>query len=332
MIQDKKIIIRKPFREQYTLTIDSEVNAIESLISSTVELRYDFQVLQVNKEFIEVRLLLLESKVVKANNPIVKEVAQVSQVFGRMYNELHLKISPDGTVLEVINNDFILSKWQETKAEMQKYIMLNPELEQTISLNDAIFNNPEQVKKAVQANEFFSIYFGHIYNINLPNTKTVVGTNIFGTANLEWSVESESTSKLPAQNTKEINILTTAKPLLPLSSGFCNAAYHHFKEKVDIDFTNINLQQVEKHSIEYETGRLQKAEVSKIEEVVENKLYHKFKFTMVSDSEKKSSQKIKTDDNSNTIAKKYTDSNGNEYTEEEWKAYKQKSWGTGKIE
>ena len=110
MIQDKKILIREPFREQYTLIIDSKVNAIETLILSTIELRYDFQVLKIEKEFIEVRLLVLDNKIIEANNPMIKEIAQVSQVFGRMYNELHLRISQDGTVLEVLNNDFIVSK------------------------------------------------------------------------------------------------------------------------------------------------------------------------------------------------------------------------------
>ena len=330
MIKDKKILIRKPFREQYTLIIDSKVNAIESSIFSTIELRYDFQVLKIEKEFIEIRLLVLDNKIIEANNPMVKEIAQVSQVFGRMYNELHLKISENGTVLEVLNNDFILSKWNETKKEMEKYIAINPDLQQAISLNDTLFNTPEQVKKAIQANEFFSVYFGHIYNVDLPNRKKVFGTNIFNTANLEWDVESESNAKLPSENLETVTILTNAKPEFPLSLGSFNAAYHQFKDKINIDPAKVKIFQQEEHIIDYKTGKLKKASVEKVEDVVSEKLYHKFKFTMTSDSEKKKTNHEKIDSTpENEI---YKDENGKEYTHEEWIEHKQKFWGTGSIE
>lgn len=287
MINDKRIKIRQPFRDQYTLSIDAEVNAIESTILSTVEIRYDFQVLNIKEDCVEVRLLVLESKVVKANNPMVNEVAQVSQVFGRMYNELHLQIEPSGRVLKVLNSDLILSKWRETKAEMEKHISGNEELEQAISLHDELFNNTDKVKIAVQANEFFAMYFGHVYDTDLPMAKKVFGTNIFNTANLEWSLNSESDPVLPAQGKEIVIIKTTSLPKLPLTDGFCNAAYHQFKDKIKVDPEQIKMFHTEERTVEYETGRLRRSSVSKIEEIDPEKLYHKFKFMMLSDSEKK---------------------------------------------
>lgn len=302
MINDKRIKIRQPFRDQYTLSIDAEVNAIESTILSTVEIRYDFQVLSIKEDFVEVRLLVLESKVVKANNPMVKEVAQVSQVFGRMYNELHLQIAPSGKVLKVLNTDFILSKWAETKAEIQKHISGNAELEQAITLHDEIFNNADKVMIAVQANEFFAMYFGHVYDTDLPAAKKIFGTNIFNTANLEWNLKSECNSTLPVQGKETLIVNTKAYPQLPLSDGFCNAAYHQFKDKIKIDPVQIKMIQDEERLVEYESGRLRRSDVSKMEEVNPEKLYHKFKFTMVSDGEKQTLEKNKHTENETKAA------------------------------
>lgn len=283
-MNEKKIIFKKPFREQYTLTIASEVNAIDTSISSTIELRYDFQVLKIEESHIEVRLLVLDNKIIAANSPLVQEVANVSQVFGRMYNELHLILSLDGKVKEVLNTHLILSKWMETKKEMQKHIAGNPDMEQVISLNDTIFTDPEKVKLAVQANEFFMVYFGQVFNEKLPIVKSVHGTNIFSTANMDWSV---TIKELPTSSTtKDICVISTAFPKNGYTDGFINAAYFQFKEKIKIQPQNIKMEQIEERYFELETGKLKKGAVKKEEIVDSVSLYQKFSYKMISDSER----------------------------------------------
>ena len=337
MIEDKKIKIRQPFRDQYTLSIVSEVNVIDSIITSTVEIRYDFQVIEVKEDSLEVRLLLLESKVVKANNPMVKEVAQVSQVLGRMYNELHLELSHTGKIIKVLNTDLILSKWEDTKSEMKKHISGNQDMQNVISLHDDLFNSPEKVKIAAQANEFFPVFFGHIYDIDLPFTKKTVGTNIFNTANLEWNISSESTIPLPAKDVQTVVVSTKASPQLPLSDGFCNAAYHQFADKVKISPMNIRMSQEELRHIEYETGRVKKSSVIKSEVVYPEKLYHKISFSLMSDAEKKIiKEKQKEEKQQFSVAQEpkkeeakpeiYRVVDGKELTYEEWKMYEERQW------
>ncbi|GAA5089367.1 hypothetical protein GCM10023210_14110 [Chryseobacterium ginsengisoli] len=338
MEKDNKIYIQQPFREQYTLTIASEVNAVSALIISTVELRYDFQVLDIRDDHIEVRLLMLDNRIVKANNPMVKEVAQVSQVFGRMYNELHLNLSPKGKVLKVLNTDLILSKWGETKTEMQKYISGNPELEQAMSLNDTIFNSPEKVKVAVQANEFFQVYFGQIFEEIIPRAKKISGTNIFNTANLEWNINID---EMVSKSTEEkICISSDANPVRPFSPGYLNAAYHQFKEQLEINPLHVKMFQSEERVIERNTGKLDEAIIKKVEEVEPKKLYQKFTYKMISDTEKKLQQeklnsskaKEATPDITPEIVREnakpeiYKVVEGKEFTLEEWKIYEERQW------
>lgn len=338
MMEDKKINILQPFREQYTLTISSEINLMDAYIKSETELRYDFQVLEVKEDHLEVRLLVLENRMLNTNSPMVKEVAQISQVFGRMYNELHLTISFDGKVIKVLNTDLILSKWAETKAEMQKHISGNPDLEQAILMNDGIYNSPDKVKIAIQANEFFSMYFGQIYNEALPKAQKVAGSNIFNTANIEWVVNSEE--MIANSSEKNTCIITDMHPVRPFSEGYLNAAYHHFKDKANISPSEIKMFQRDERYIEKQSGKLIESLVKKQEELVPKKLYQKFVYKMISDTEKrkqkeKQAQKQESINQSQqevaeTIEghpkKIYKIVDGKELTYEEWKQYEERQW------
>ncbi|WP_291117824.1 hypothetical protein [Empedobacter sp. UBA7248] len=327
---DKKILIKQIFNEQYTLVVEMEARLIDSYMTSCTKLRYDFTIINFDENSIECRLVLLDIYLEKSNNDLIREVAQLTAAFNRMFNELHLKLSQKGDVIEVINIDLIVSKWEETKLEMKSVVANNEELKKLIAINDALFTNKEKLRTAIQGNEFFSVYFGHIYNVDLPNRKKVFGTNIFNTANMEWDVESESNIKLPSENLETLVILTKAKPEIPLSLGTFNAAYNQFKDKINIDPVKIKIFQEEERSIDYRTGRLKKASVKKVEDVVSEKLYNKFTYTMTSDSEKKKNNLEKLEPAHKSEI--YTDENGKEYTHEEWIEHKKKFWGTGSIE
>lgn len=284
-MKDSTILIRRPFQEQYTITIESEVNGVDIFVTSTVQLRYDFNVLKVEDNRIEVRLIQLDNILLEANNPMVREVAQISQVFGRMYSELHLVLDDKGSVLQVLNNELILSKWAQTKAEMEKHIAENDDLKNAISLNDAIFNSPDKVKIAVQANEFLRLYFGQVYGTVLPLKTNFKGTNIFNTVNMDWTLSVNSSVPLPPLNgLNSLTVTTKATPSITLNSKFYEEAYNQFATKIDIKSLKTVLLQEETRIIDYQTGRIQEAEAIKIEIADEKKLYNKLKYILKSDS------------------------------------------------
>ncbi|NJM79743.1 MAG: hypothetical protein HC854_09170 [Flavobacterium sp.] len=285
MIDYKHIAIKEKFNEQYTIDIETELNGVDMYITSKIRLRYDFSVTKINENHsFEIRLIQLDNTLLEANNPMVKEVAQVSQVFGKMYSELNLKLDVKGKVLEVLNYDVILAKWNDTKAEMEKALQGNENLKNAISLNDQIYTNPKKVKEALEANEFFKVYFGQIFGINFPlKGKAIEGTNFFNTANMQWAIDIESTAFIPSEY-KHVDITMIGKPANALTTGFHNAAYNQFAKKIDISTLKPQLDQYEIRKVEIKTGKVVEALLTKTEIADPEKLFTKFRYTLRSDS------------------------------------------------
>ncbi|MGG7549613.1 hypothetical protein ACQ7CX_03235 [Chryseobacterium arthrosphaerae] len=283
-----KIIISQPFNEQYELVIETNSKLIDNHMTSRTIMRYDFTVIRCNENEIECRLILLDLFLDQSNNDLVKEIAQVTAAFNRMFNELHLKLSQKGEILQVLNMDLVLSKWQQTKAEMTAALSNNDELRKLIAVNDSLFTNKEKLAHTIQNSEFLHMYFGQVFNIELPKTKRITGANILNTANLEWDM---NISEQAGGHPDDIHILVNTYPVRPLSEGYLNAAYGQFKDRINLDLLNFTMFQKEERYIDRNTGKLKQAIVEKVEEIGHEQLYQKFSYQMISDTEKKIQQK-----------------------------------------
>ncbi|MGG7438104.1 hypothetical protein ACQ7CU_08480 [Chryseobacterium arthrosphaerae] len=283
-----KIIISQPFNEQYELVIETNSKLIDNHMTSRTIMRYDFTVIRCNENEIECRLILLDLFLDQSNNDLVKEIAQVTAAFNRMFNELHLKLSQKGEILQILNMDLVLSKWQQTKAEMTAALSNNDELRKLIAVNDSLFTNKEKLAHTIQNSEFLHMYFGQVFNIELPKTKRITGANILNTANLEWDM---NISEQAGGHPDDIHILVNTYPVRPLSEGYLNAAYGQFKDRIDLDLLNFRMFQKEERYIDRNTGKLKQAIVEKVEEIGHEQLYQKFSYQMISDTEKKIQQK-----------------------------------------
>ncbi|WP_312305231.1 hypothetical protein [Chryseobacterium sp.] len=283
-----KIIISQPFNEQYELVIETNSKLIDNHMTSRTIMRYDFTIIRCNENEIECRLILLDLFLDQSNNDLVKEIAQVTAAFNRMFNELHLKLSQKGEILQVLNMDLVLSKWQQTKTEMTAALSNNDELRKLIAVNDSLFTNKEKLAQTIQNSEFLHMYFGQVFNIELPKTKRLTGANILNTANLEWDM---NISEQNGNNPNDIHILVNTYPVRPLSEGYLNAAYGQFKDRIDLDLLNFTMFQKEERYIDRNTGKLKQSIVEKVEEIGHEQVYQKFSYQMISDTEKKIQQK-----------------------------------------
>lgn len=285
-MKENRVLIRQLFNEQYTTIIEMESKMVNSHMTSKTQLRHDFTVINCNEDEIECRLVLLDIFLDESNNDLVKEIAQVTVAFNRMFSELHLKLSQKGEILEVLNIDLILSKWEQTKKEMQEVTDSNSELKKIIAVNDSLFTNPEKLKTAISANEFIFIYFGHYFNQKLPILKKkIFGKNLFATANMQWDFDIKSNIPLNKDLT-QVTIGSRSQNTKSFSVGFNNAAYGQFKDQIDIHTLHPKLTEFSEHQLHYPTGKLQKATVDKEEIANEKELYMKLKYTLTSDSEK----------------------------------------------
>jgi hypothetical protein len=272
--------INRPFSEQYTLDIHSDLMAVDAKMGSHTQIRWDFNVIKVEENFVEVRLILLDQILIKANNPLIKEIARLTHTFSRMYNELHLIIDHKGNILEVINMSSILTKWNQTKIELSKIAEGTPEIKDIIILNDSIFFNKENLKGYIQRSEFFMLYFNSIFGNKLPydNAHTIM-PNFLNTANLNWQ------KKIIASDIRkgiaDVELKTT--PFF-VQKDFNERAYSQFKNKMDISKIIPSLRETGNYKIDIDSGKVIEA-VLKREEVADNDmLYTKLEYRFVSDS------------------------------------------------
>ncbi len=329
------IKIKEPFNEQYTLVIDSDMMGVDVHMMSKAKVRWDFTVFKVDEKQMEVRLVLLDHILLDANNSLLKEIAQISQLFTKMYDELHLLLDHKGKVIAVLNKEIIAEKWKQIKKNMERVIASSPDISGVIKMNDEMFSNPQKLKDGIENNEFFTCYFKNVYDIEIPYNKTdLIQFNYFNTANVQWNLNvnvSENTANFTQISYK-------AHPLYMLTKGFYNRAYSQFSDKIDLSKLNTKLKETGEYYIEGNTGKLIKAVVKKSEEA-DTRLYTRMTYTFMSEKvykdvlkqkpklyedelTQKELQEIGTHKNEN-IYKIYK---GKNYTQEEWVKKEQELW------
>ncbi|WP_124533514.1 hypothetical protein [Chryseobacterium sp. KBW03] len=278
-MKSKIIKIRRPFSEQYTMYIDTDLYGVNVKMESKTKLRWDFTVVSVNEGEIEVKLLLLDHILLHTDNPIVKETATMTQVFSRMYNELHLIIDQAGVIKKILNLHVVLDKWKDVKKEMVAIAERTPDIKNAIQLHDSIFNDESRLIQGIQYGEFFMIYFNKFFEKNLPKSEILTGTNWFKTANVTWRYMYEI---IRDYSNSDRNIILQVKgiPSVVLGAGFYQRAYLQFSQMKDIGKLTTELDETGKYEIEEETGRLIQAKIYR-NEIADDDLYMKMTYTLV---------------------------------------------------
>lgn len=292
-MNDRQILIREKFNEQYTLQIEMETLMVNSFLKSKTEARYDFSILNIENNVIECRLIQLDIYLRESNNPLIKEISEFTSVFNRMFNELHLQLDNTGKILKILNADLILSKWQQTKAEMEKVIAGNEEVKKVILLNDHMLNNHEKLKSALQANEFIQVYFGHIFGMDIPTSKNIDAPNFFNTVNLNWLFTKNFLVDVPYNNhSGSVTISCNLYPASALTKDFYKIAYRSFADKINPEDLKTEFKWQELRKVEFKTGRIEEVKINKSEVASKKELYFKLKYDLVSDLIKNKEEEI----------------------------------------
>ncbi|WP_299248050.1 hypothetical protein [uncultured Aquimarina sp.] len=277
------IQISEPFSDRYTLLIDSKMMAANVTMNSKTRMRWDFNVHRVTESYLEISLLQLENTLLESDNPMVQDIANMSQAFGRMYSELHLIITHSGKVLEVLNMDLILDKWNIAKKEMEKAIEHSPEAKEILILNDEIFKDKEKVKLAIGANDFLNLYFPYAYGKSIPYTNGDIVTNNFLNSNtLQWKTK---------VNVKEVDkasesifiVNVDSKPNGLLTKSWHQKAYKNFEKVMDIKKLEATITKETEYTISQANGKLLEVTSSNVEIADQEKLYTIMKYHMTAD-------------------------------------------------
>jgi|GEM_PF-729007 len=328
------IKIKQNFNEQYTLHIDTDMQGVNVQMKTKMKLRWDFNVLKVQNDEIEIKLILLDHILLETNNPMVKEAAALTKVFSRLYNELHLIIDTKGIVKKILNLHVILDKWKDVKTEMLAVAEKTPDINNAIQLHDSIFNDEKKLIQGIQYGEFFTVYFNKIFGTELPHVDNLVTEpNFFKTANVQWKysiLKANEDIGFPITN-----VILRGVPFLPLEPGFYTRAYSQFSNIKDIGNLTTKLEENGKYEIDSQTGRVIEVHLFR-NEVADDDLYMKLSYKMYSEGRTKENLEKnkegttvnhkKFDDHKEDVSRVYKIVDGKKYTYEEWKKYEQEQW------
>jgi hypothetical protein len=276
------VALKAAFSEKYTLTIDTDIMAGSLPIKTKSELRWDVRVMEANQQEAILEILTLDNRLLESNNPMVKDIAAMSQALSQMYSELKVSISAEGRVKQILNKDTILSKWGTLKAELINIQENNASVKSVIQLNDELFTAPQKMVAAVEGNEFFLMYFHHFYNTRLPTyTPALAKRTLLNTASLMWRYQIDPVVNYEAEPVLGVTIKGITDT--SIDSSWKKAAYKDFTHLPIADLKP-RFEENGSYEIEKSTGRLLEAGLVKKETVHPSLLYATISYHMVSDT------------------------------------------------
>lgn len=320
-----EIRIKKTFTDQYAMIVESNMMAINLHLTSRSLMRWDFNVLKINDNQIEARLILLENKLLDSNNPIVLDISIVSQLFSKIYSELHIILNTQGQVIDVLNKDIIMEKWKDLKSEIS-HSLENENIRDIIRLNDSMFSNPEKIKVVVQANDFIMAYFGNVYGHKMPYKAGIRKTNFFNTTNIDWAF---SYKNMGYNKDAEgiVNIKVEGQPSFYLSRLFYSNAYSQFKDKINIHKLKTELKEEASYHINETSGHLTEASIIRYEIADPERLYVEYSYELMCNDVFKEKMLVRDLEEREIEAQQiYRTYRGHEYTKEEWEKMKTNPW------
>lgn len=280
----------EPFSSKYTLYIDADIMAGSIAMKSKTEIRWQVEVKNISEDFADIHITTLHHRILESNNPMLTDIAGVSSTFGNMYSELELTVNEKGNIVKIKNLDTIQKKWQWTKQDMEKLIHENEALQDIILLNDELYSSPEMIKKSIEANEFFSIYFHLFWGKGLPGTlNRIEKNNLLNTHTLRWAYNGNRNRDYNPKGTKPMQLSITGYHETTINKDWLKQAYGAF-EHLPLQGMKPVFEDKADYSI-MPSGKILKAVVEKSEVMHPQLLFVKYRYELTADEEPKQENK-----------------------------------------
>ncbi|OCA77127.1 hypothetical protein BBI01_01300 [Chryseobacterium artocarpi] len=189
-----KLLFKEPFSTKYTLHITTSILSGGIELNSKAEIRWQVDIKNINdKGEADLNIITLHHRLLENNSPIISDMSGISNVFASMYNEIEVQVDSTGKILKVYNLDTIKKKWSWVKKDMEALLEQNEGFKDMILTNDELYSSSEKIQMAIEANEFFEVYFNHFWGRSLPGGKSNINKfNLFSTSPIEWRYDFRS--------------------------------------------------------------------------------------------------------------------------------------------
>ena len=275
LFERKKIQFKEPFHNKYRLTILSDIQTGNMSIKTEAGIRWDINVHSISEDKIGIEVITLDNQLIDGNSPLIKNIANANQIFARIYSELDLVINNNAKILEIRNIELIKEKWSWVKNDLKEIQDQDPMIAHVINLNEAQIGDEQLLLDAINHNEFFSVYFHHLYgNAFHCTTDSVKSKNILNTILLKWDYRIDNIEK---ENQK----LDTFKieGFVETSTSKIKESYKAFSH-LDILKLNPKITEEGKYYLDPSSGKIVKALLEKKEIVHPQLLYATIKYEL----------------------------------------------------
>lgn len=278
--------LQKGSTQKYTLTIHSDIQMGSSHNKSVTECRWMLTVKDITDNGYELELLTLDNVMLETNNPALKDIAALNNVFKQMYNELYFTVNRRGELLNVKNIALLQKRWQQVRTQLFEIQGKSTSIEEVLRLNDELFADEKQLFDVIKATEFFELYFNGIYGKKLPYTDYPTKKSRFQLTDIKWMYNySHKVSLQDSVDTFVVNI--DATPGQPFTKEWIQKAYGSFPFLQSIGIENLRptAKAAGIYFFDVKTGLLREAEFKTEEIAHPGLLYTKLSYIIKAVSE-----------------------------------------------
>lgn len=261
---------------KYRLTLDGEIQVNTMNVKSTVSNNFVLQVKEVDETEAVIDLVTYDKEMIACTNPAFKEMFAVTRQLEKLYDEMTVRLSLEGEVLDIYSMDIFEEKWQRLKNENVPYFGESTDIEDFFKLNAENVSNKEFWINILNEQEFFFLFFQlGGYGQKYAYVKDIYRYNAFRNNKLKWEIVSSPYETDRATNRKRVDI-----------EGWFNAGKSWLKEsygkmpmladvKLDPHFAIDAF-----YVFDYNTGWISEAGIT-IEEIVHPSiLFHKMNYKL----------------------------------------------------
>jgi len=252
-------LLKSGVRGKYTMTIKGQIQMGSMHTASTSQCKWVLNVLGVDASGYDLELLTLDNVLLEYNNPSLKDIDALNNMFKQIYNDLSFRVGKDGKLLKVENIPHIKARWQQVRTQLVEIQGQFVSIAQVLQLNDNLFANDQLLFDTINATEFFEWF---MFPYGKSGRVDITKKSRFQTADVPWQFHFEK--KNVATNIDCINVLGSV--VQKLDSNWCKKAYGHFPY-IDTGIVKPSFLMNADYFVDTNTGLIKEALI-KTEEIV----------------------------------------------------------------
>ncbi len=216
----------KPGVQKYHVIVKGENMVNTMLLKTTTEIKWQLTVKEITATGYIVELLTLSHDLVDTNNEGYWQLHLMIKQLNKLYERLLVRISPDGTIEEILNEKEVIDNFKKIRKEIVATQGDGFKLEDYMNFDDQLFFQKENLLKLSKELEFFKWYFMGLYGRRPVSSYSLLEDNVFRTNSIYWLkknspvVTEDSDRFLVIQSTFELSGKITRKWAEKAYGGF----------------------------------------------------------------------------------------------------------------